>query len=56
MPRTGIPIFGTLPKLQKFVDGFEILHNQVLSCHLLNKIGIFRSLFEFHALFFQKNS
>ena len=41
----GFSIFGRLPKLQKSVDAFEILHNHVLSCHLLNKIMFIQDKF-----------
>ena len=37
-PKWIFSIFSRFSKLQKFVDGFEILHNCVLVCHLFFKI------------------
>ena len=38
MPKMSIFNFGQVPKITKSVDDFEIMHNCVLPCHLLNKI------------------
>ena len=36
MPKTNISNFGQATKITKYSDDFEVLHNCVLPCHLLN--------------------